>query len=921
MQMDRNSMATAMSSFKLDFDFFISSSARVPVNVYDNLPVVTELPKGSLISCLSSFGSDPEYFVHVGTTDGAVLLYRVTRRQTQNNTDFFEGTMEKKRILAKQKKESIVQLEVLQDAARVVALTSAGVVQVMSATTLEIEETLQTKSKVDRIVTEKMSPLMGVACVQKRSVQIFQMRSGEYRLEKEVTLRDVPECFEWTKGKLFIGYKNKYCFIYVDSDSGDEQEIEGLELTSQPLIKQVGELLLLRVGRHGYFATFTGKKTGKKIDWSSGPTDVGFHKPYALSLQKEQIEIHNCGDEQLVQLVKNTQQIERLSDGALLLGASQSFVFCLHPRSWESQIGQLIKAQRVEEAIKLFKTSIPASSPLELKESIMREIQKAAGIVLFSNLKFSASIDFLKKSDIDVREIISLFPGFLPKGYQYTPRHQLESLESLITETLLKRTRTHSAPADRVRQYELSAQEGVLELLLHVRNTEGECRAKRKTDEWFKRKCLDTGIVKLLVAMGGKGLGDFLKSPIPVLADERDVISYLRDCGDKQALAVFHRTQGDDAEALALWKEMGKRHAKGLVESGESDGVADTVDLLLHCSDKALVFKYATWVLERDADLAAGIFASAERSEAFSPDEVLGYLASARRVGPQVAARYLEFLVYEMGNKEERYHSKLATSYLDILLPLAPTSYSKDQPRPEPGSEPGDLGKYRIQLLKLMEHSTVFNAASLLLRLKDTVLYDEQIFCYTRMGEHEEALRVIFSNLKSHNKATAYCVKFQPTSDTNLFLILLKVYLKRVRNDQLPAKVENLLNAYPQFLRPDEVIPLLPPTISIRQLEKYLEQSLRKGQSQLCMGQVEKRLRAHKLQNEQVVRSKIQGKQLWIESDTKCKVCKGLIGDTIFVWYPNGVVCHMKCKKSDFICPVTGRNFKEDPAYSKVGPE
>ena len=287
-------------------------------------------------------------------------------------------------------------------------------------------------------------------------------------------------------------------------------------------------------------------------------------------------------------------------------------------------------------------------------------------------------------------------------------------------------------------------------------------------------------------------------------------------------------------------------------------------------------------------------------------------------MGAQVTARYLEHLVYERGNKEERYHTKLASSYLDVILPLAPASYSKDQPRPEPGTEPGLLGEYRVALLKLMEHSRVFNAGAILLRIKDTVLYDEQIFCYTRMGDHEDALRVIFSNLKSHNKATAYCLKFQPTSEVNLFLILLKVYLKRVRNDQLPAKVENLLAQFPQYLRPDEVIPLLPPSISIQQLEKYLEQSLRKGQSQLCMGQVEKQLRAHNLLNDQVARAKIQSKQVWIEADTKCKVCKGLIGDTIFVWYPNGVVCHMKCKRSDYICPVTGRNFQEDPAYRKL---
>jgi hypothetical protein len=34
---------------------------------------------------------------------------------------------------------------------------------------------------------------------------------------------------------------------------------------------------------------------------------VGYRKPYALSLQDEQVEIHNCADEQMVQSVKNTK--------------------------------------------------------------------------------------------------------------------------------------------------------------------------------------------------------------------------------------------------------------------------------------------------------------------------------------------------------------------------------------------------------------------------------------------------------------------------------------------------------------------------------------------------------------------------------------------------------------------------------------
>lgn len=83
-------MVTQTAEFNLSFDFFVSSSARIPVNVMDNLPCISEVPGGK-ITCLSSCGGGTEFFVHVGTSEGSVMLYRVTKRQTQSRTDFFES--------------------------------------------------------------------------------------------------------------------------------------------------------------------------------------------------------------------------------------------------------------------------------------------------------------------------------------------------------------------------------------------------------------------------------------------------------------------------------------------------------------------------------------------------------------------------------------------------------------------------------------------------------------------------------------------------------------------------------------------------------------------------------------------------------------------------------------------------------------
>jgi hypothetical protein len=92
-------------------------------------------------------------------------------------------------------------------------------------------------------------------------------------------------------------------------------------------------------------------------------------------------------------------------------------------------------------------------------------------------------------------------------------------------------------------------------------------------------------------------------------------------------------------------------------------------------------------------------------------------------------------------------------------------------------------------------------------------------------------------------------------------------------------KAVNLLNDYPQHLRPNDVIPLLPPTMSIGKLESYFERSLRELQSSLRRGQVEKQLRKKDLLDAQLTRAKLTGRRVVIQPNTKCKVCKGAIGE------------------------------------------
>lgn len=255
-----------------------------------------------------------------------------------------------------------------------------------------------------------------------------------------------------------------------------------------------------------------------------------------------------------------------------------------------------------------------------------------------------------------------------------------------------------------------TGQEAVLEVLLHRRNAEGACRARPGSDAYEMRQCVDTAIIKLYVDLGnGTGLKEFLSSEIPVLADEEEVVSYLKYSKKQHALAIFYKAKGNDVkvdffplsqtrfhshallQSLEILKELGQqrqarpvapqvpdkaaskggvsgptgfRKVGGASAPAAEDGVtslaaessiADTVAVLEQSSDAKTVFNYSKWVLEQDLHAGIQIFTSTKRREPLPVEEVLGFLFALKNNGALVAEKYLEYVVFEQRSAEEKY--------------------------------------------------------------------------------------------------------------------------------------------------------------------------------------------------------------------------------------------------------------------------
>jgi hypothetical protein len=62
------------------------------------------------------------------------------------------------------------------------------------------------------------------------------------------------------------------------------------------------------------------------------------------------------------------------------------------------------------------------------------------------------------------------------------------------------------------------------------------------------RKVLDTAAIKLLVDLDSPDLASFLASPIPILADDDDIVQYLTENNRLNGLAMWYRVHGDDVK-------------------------------------------------------------------------------------------------------------------------------------------------------------------------------------------------------------------------------------------------------------------------------------------------------------------------------------------------------------------------------------
>eukprot|EP00064_Thunnus_orientalis_P013668 superscaffoldBa00002263_g13708 len=209
--------------------------------------------------------------------------------------------------------------------------------------------------------------------------------------------------------------------------------------------------------------------------------------------------------------------------------ASTKAVYVLVPLPLERQIQDLLASHRVEEAL-ILTEGAQRNIPKDKFQILHKRILQQAGFIQFGQLQFLEAKEHFRKGQLDVRELISLYPLLLPASSSFTrchpPLHEFADLN-------------HLAQGD---------QEKVLRCKKFLISYLGEVRSTEVANGC--REDVDTALLKLYAEQDHDSLLDLLASDNACLLT--DSVPWLEKYHKYFALGLLYHCNGQDSAALQL---------------------------------------------------------------------------------------------------------------------------------------------------------------------------------------------------------------------------------------------------------------------------------------------------------------------------------------------------------------------------------
>eukprot|EP00049_Salpingoeca_infusionum_P006442 m.106954 g.106954 ORF g.106954 m.106954 type:complete len:927 (+) comp13313_c0_seq2:202-2982(+) len=677
-----------------------------------------------------------------------------------------------------------------------------------------------------------------------------------------------------------------------------------------------------------------GEPVRAPLQWAQIPEAAAVSQPYIVALcpSIDTLVVHSIADQQLVQLLEFRNGLLVADTGHRILAIKSREVFVLHPVPIEMQLQSLLEAGRIDEALSLADTTYGRidydamdQGEIEENQQLLRRTRQSAGFAALQSGQFPRGFTLLAQSETPPEHIVLLFP--LVANTSKTPQSTLAALTGL--ETL-------QPFAYVIAEHNLKEADVYLDLAKHLLNIRPSAPVSGK-------RTIDTACTIIFAQYDQSQLVSVLQLPDPhcdisicepkleelkcfhmlawLLAQRRDHEHLVR------ALHIWKRIQTDAAcvdstypGARFVINFLQSLLGETLASTSSSNGAPPSLTPGNVCS---VIEMHAQWLLDAEPEAGVRLFivrnsrsgtvASLGQSGAlFSHDTVLDTLDSY----PLARIAYLEHLVFDRKTHVETFHTKLATSLLDLIKRK---NFEIENRRATTQVDDSDLLAPLLErLIRVLKESPHYNVHVLIPLLEGTPFHTARAYAYGRAERYEDALQIFVHELANTELAEQYCDDVAGEDrelKQTLFYRLLKVYL-----DPMPGKLPltreaiEMLNSEVSDLDVSAVISILPDSWTVQRIAKFLRQGLQRDlhhKHSTMMRRALLKSKAIQLGDEKVA---LEKQTIEMEENAGCMVCGSLLAlegtVSAFYRYPNGVIACKNCAKDPTTCPLTSVRFK-----------
>ncbi|XP_063219763.1 transforming growth factor-beta receptor-associated protein 1-like isoform X2 [Bacillus rossius redtenbacheri] len=779
------------------------------VKLFECLPVLeafnlAEEDHLSKVECIECCGQE----LYIGTNDGAIILFQIMDESQKNGKITFTTRRAKRKVIEQDK--AVKCIKAASALNRLLVLCN----QTLSILVMTELQPTGGSSKLRSISTICINefavlddPFSIQVCIgRKRQLQLYNVTTEKVSCIKDITMPEPAIEIAADGPNICVAHHNQY--VVYNINSSNKQMLFSYDSTSvTPIIRRIAkdEFLLTANENLGVFANIHGMSTRPPIQWSYPVLALAYFHPFILGISNEVIIVYSVLDQQHKQALPFVGGRYIGNFDGRLYTSSGTAVYAIFPVPWHQRIEALLLDGKVDEALNLTEEVDMARLSKNEIDHIVCEVYHKAAFIYFSRGDFDKALRLFQSGNIDVREVISLYPGLLPASTSFVrsvpPLHTIADVNQLFGGDQLK-----------LKEAKMFLQN----FLENARDTNLAHRLE-----------IDTALLKLYSENNALEMHTLISAE-DLECDVEECCDSLEKHRCYHALALLYWHNQDHANALQVWmKIMLKEY-----EDVNFPGMEFFIDCLASLVDHDLLWRYADFVLGQDEEKGVNIFVhrSEQKLEDLKPEMVVNFLHRF----PRAELKYLEYLVFELKIQMETFHTHLAVLYLEKVAQL------KQQGDGE------SVNDVRQKLQGLLQSSNLYRAHLLLNKMQEAELHKETAILYGKLEEHEKALDILVYQLKDFKAAEEYCINNVKGKDVKykhkLYFMLLSVYLnptvKDVEQDGCIFQALDIMNNKPLEFNANEVVKILPEPWSVAAVDVFLHSSLRNALHEYRMNKV-----------------------------------------------------------------------------------